>query len=157
MDAPSGTTIALEPACHMHRRKTSIIFELPSGRPMYYWNPRFRNTKDPVTDEWSRELVYDQATGGSMKQLNGYGARFGANLVQGISRDVMADAFADLSDHEEYDPIVTVHDEIISETENTDTTAYSDAIMASAAARSWVRPIPLKVDADISPCWLSKG
>ena len=157
MDSPSGTTIPLDPACHMHRRKTAIIFELPSGRPMYYWRPRFRGTRDAITDEWVSELVYDQATGGSMKTLKGYGARFGANLVQGLSRDIMADAFADLAEHPDYDPVVTVHDEVISETENDDPKVYEQAILDSAAARAWVRPIPLKVDADISPCWLSKG
>lgn len=162
MDSVVGASVEIPRACTMHRQKTSIVFELPSGRPMYYWKPRFRGTVDPITGENTTELVYEQATGRRMKLLKGYGARMGANLVQGISRDIMAIAFADLDDAFGWDPIVTVHDEIISETEDVLPhkelqTAYERSIMASAKAHSWSTAIPLKVDVDISPCWLSKG
>ena len=157
MGSRPGASVDIPRAGLMERRRHAIVFHLPSGRPMYYWRPRLRPTKDKITGEWTQELVYDQATGGRMKTLNGYGARFLANFVQGISRDIMAEAFADLSESYAYDPVVTVHDEIISETDNDDPRDYEQAILDSAKAREWVRPIPLKVDADISPCWLSKG
>ena len=162
MDSRVGASVKIPRACTMHRQKTSIVFELPSGRPMYYWKPRFRGTTDPITGENTTELVYEQATGWRMKLLKGYGARMGANLVQGISRDIMAIAFADLDEAFGWDPIVTVHDEIISETDDVLPheelqTAYERAIMRSAQAHPWSAAIPLKVDADISPCWLSKG
>lgn len=161
LESAPGTSIAVPPACIMHRRKTAIVFELPSGRPMYYWNPRYRKGRDPVNDRETTQLVYHQATGGTMKLLHGYGARYGANLVQGYSRDIMGYAFADLYESQTWDPIVTVHDEVISEVDDRygDSIAsdYEGHIMDSAMARSWSRDIPLKVDADISPCWLSKG
>ena len=157
MDSRTGASIHVPPAGTMHRVKRAIVFELPSGRPMYYWHPRYRRGKDPITDKATSELVYDQATGGRMKTLKGYGARFGANFVQAISRDIMADAFADLHETDDWRPTFTCHDEIVSETENDDGEAYEQFILASAAARPWSAAIPLKVDADISDCWLSKG
>ena len=157
MDSSPGSSIRFDPAGAMYRTKKAIVFVLPSGRPMYYWHPRMAKSRDPITRAPTRELVYDQATGGDMKTLKGYGARFGANFVQAISRDIMAYAFADLSDSSDYTPIVTVHDEIISETLNQDPSIYESLILESAQARSWSRDIPLKVDVDLSPCWLSKG
>ena len=157
LDSPVGTVVDLGRSGCCHRAKSAIVFILPSGRSMYYWKPGYRSTRDPVSGERRQELVYQQATGGRIKTLNGYGARFGANLVQGQSRDIMAIAFRDLSNSLNYQPIVTVHDEIISETLDPDPTHYESRILASANDHAWIQPIPIKVDADISPCWLSKG
>ena len=157
INADVGTHVDLWPACRMHRRRRAIVMELPSGRPMYYWNPGYRSTRNPVTDEPTSELIYQQATGDKMITIKGYGARFGANLVQGIARDIMAFAFVDLDDMDDWDPTFTCHDEIVSETDNYDGKAYEQVILDSAAARSWSAAVPLKVDVDISDCWLSKG
>ena len=155
--APINTRVDLSPSCQMRRVKRAIVFELPSGREMYYWYPRYRRAPDPITGEFRSELIYDQATGWAMKTLKGYGARFGANLVQGISRDIMAGALVDLADSDDWDPIITVHDELISETENLEGEVYGQFILASAHSFPWARDIPLQVDVDISDCWLSKG
>ena len=157
LESPPGTTIDLGRSGHCRKTRQAVVFELPSGRPMYYWQPRYRRSQDPVTGETRQELIYQQATGGQVKTLHGYGARFGANLVQGQSRDIMALAFRDLDRSSDYYPVVTVHDEIISETRCIQPELYETEIMRSAQAHDWIRPVPLKVDADISPCWLSKG
>lgn len=157
LDCSVGSSRDLGVAGKMHRQKNAIVFELPSGRPMYYWRPKMRKVFNPYIGEQRPALFVDQATGGQMHNIRAYGARWGANLVQGISRDVMAAAFVDLSRTETWTPIATVHDEIISETEHDDADAYASQIRSSAQQRSWSRPIPLDVDADISTAWIAKG
>lgn len=89
---------------------------LPSGRRLAYPDPevRLRATPwgdmkpsltfmgvDPHTHQWKRQTTY----GGMLVE----------NLVQAIARDIMADALMRCEQSGKYIPILTVHDELVTE------------------------------------------
>lgn len=93
-----------------------LYCELPSGRRLSYpdakikmittsWGARKNAITymgvNPMTRQWHRQSVY----GGLLVE----------NIVQAISRDVMAEAMTRLEDTNLYKPILTVHDEVIAE------------------------------------------
>lgn len=92
-----------------------LYLYLPSGRRLAYCDPlleertRFRQTSlqlsfmgvNPLNKKWMRQTTY----GGSLVE----------NAVQAVARDLMAEAFVRCADGGIYDPVLTVHDEIIAE------------------------------------------
>jgi len=93
-----------------------LYCELPSGRYLAYPDPQIRQTmtswgavRDQLTfmgigtysKKWSRQSTY----GGSLVE----------NITQAVARDLMAEATLRLERGGVYEPILTVHDEIIAE------------------------------------------
>jgi DNA polymerase len=88
---------------------------LPSGRRLAYCDPLiqektlFRRSVrqlsfmgvNPLSKKWQRQSTY----GGSLVE----------NAVQAVARDLMADAFLRCADTDMYQPVLTVHDELIAE------------------------------------------
>lgn len=141
--------------CTVHRRRQAIVIVLPSGRPMYYWHPRIQRERDPITDQPRAAVVYQQASGSRVKTHHGYGARWAANIVQAMARDIIGVAYVDLTRTNSWRPLVTIHDEIVAEVrqDGPDAAAFADQIITSAARRDWSREVPIAVDASISPFW----
>ena len=95
-------------------RNEWLLCRLPSGRMLHYFRPEleeveFRGRKqwklsiecvDSYTHKWGRSPVY----GGLLVE----------NIVQGLCRDIMAEAMLRLKLHG-YKIILTVHDEILAE------------------------------------------
>lgn len=86
---------------------------LPSGRKLYYRDPRLRefNGKMAVT-----YMGADSTKGGAWLRQYTYGGKLAENVVQAVARDLMAEAMlrikkADLG----LDMLFTVHDEIVEE------------------------------------------
>jgi DNA polymerase len=116
--------------------------QLPSGRHLCYFDPRVdwvlskwqeegmeETYKRALKEDWSVErcdaeglktkhqLTYMGVNSQTKKfcRQSTYGGRLTENVVQGLSRDVMASAMLRLADSGKYTPILTVHDEIIAE------------------------------------------
>lgn len=99
------------------KRKTDFLFcYLPSGRRLAYANPqvkaqenRWGTVKDtlsfqavnPTTKQWQRQTTY----GGMIVE----------NETQAVARDIMAEALLRCSESKVYTPVLSVHDEIVSE------------------------------------------
>ena len=93
-----------------------LFCKLPSGRHIAYPFPRLGWTKTL----WGSEkltLIYKGVDSFTKQWTDqyGYGGKFVENIVQGFCRDITAEAMVRLHDHPHYTPILSVHDEIVSE------------------------------------------
>ncbi len=99
-----------------------LMMKLPSGRRLYYYDPKVESKLMEWTDRETGAACYkdcvsfwgvDSKTKKWSKQW-GYGGLWTENAVQAISRDVMARSMLRL-DAAGYTPCLTVHDEILAE------------------------------------------
>lgn len=93
-----------------------LYCQLPSGRKLAYPDAAIK----PITTAWGARknaITYmgvNPKTRQWMRQ-SVYGGLLVENIVQAISRDVMAEAMLRLEETNIYKPILTVHDEVIAE------------------------------------------
>lgn len=86
---------------------------LPSGRKLYYYDPRLREFNGKMNITY---MGADSTKGGAWLRQYTYGGKLAENVVQAVARDLMAEAMlrikkADLG----LDMLFTVHDEIVEE------------------------------------------
>ena len=97
-----------------------LACQLPNGRRIWYYEPHVADKQTPwgATQDGLRYYGRDNKKGGSWGLVDTYGGMLTENVVQAISRDLMAEAMIRVEDAG-YPIILTVHDEIISEVETT--------------------------------------
>lgn len=88
---------------------------LPSGRPLLYAAPHLAERQMP----WggTKEALHFKGVDPFTKQwgvLSAYGGLLVENIVQAVSRDLMAEAMLSL-EHNGYLPVLSVHDEVVCE------------------------------------------
>lgn len=111
--AHSKTVVALVIAREMDSRTNQdfLTIRLPSGRKLYYPYPHI------VENRFGRPAVhYYGVEDGRWTALSTYGGKLTENVVQAISRDVLAVAITRLNARG-FDVIMHVHDEIVAEAE----------------------------------------
>lgn len=116
------------------RKGAWLKLHLPSGRCLQYASPRINAQvvsymgQNQFTRQW--------------KRIDTYGGKLMENLCQKIARDVMADNMLRARD-DGYWPILTVHDELITEAE--DAPEFSAAGLSKILATNpkWSRGLPL--------------
>lgn len=132
-------------------RKECMKLTLPSGRTMYYWNPRERTivkiVKTPEGDKTVEDTGYftQLARNNPSSYRKTYGANLVENLCQGIARDILADAWRAL-DRAGYVVAVTVHDEFVIHRQPGQTLDEAERIILEAGKNSWAAEIPLALD-----------
>lgn len=87
---------------------------LPSGRRLYYPYPKVE-----ATIRWGKpglQLTFREEYHGNMMRVSTYGGRLVENIVQAVARDFMANGMTHAEDAD-FPLVGTVHDEIISETD----------------------------------------
>jgi DNA polymerase len=99
------------------KRGGYLYLVLPNGRPLVYVAPKIVDRKTPWGDirpavEFSGEDSYTRQWG----RITLYGGLITENVVQAVSRDLMAEAMFRL-EAANYPVILTVHDEIVTEPE----------------------------------------
>jgi DNA polymerase bacteriophage-type len=89
----------------------ALTIQLPSGRKLFYWDPKFKKNKfDSVCvayrniDQKTRQWLYTDTYGGKIVE----------NVVQAISRDILADSMLRLHDAG-FNITMHVHDEAITQ------------------------------------------
>lgn len=131
------------------RNKTSthgIIFEvksnllfitLPSGRQLSYVKPKMRE------NQFGGESVTYEGitTGKKWDRIESYGPKFVENIVQAISRDLLAYAMRLLGNEK---IVGHVHDEVILEAKSSQMVGEISALMANTPA--WINGINLRAD-----------
>jgi DNA polymerase len=134
--------------------KNGILFvQLPSGRLLSYIKPFIKKNK------FEMDAVYyygiDQKTS-QWKQQDTYGGKLVENIVQGASRDVLADAMLRL-DQAGYWINLHVHDETVSEIDiGTEDEMLKKAGEIMGAELPWVPGLPLKVESFITPFYIKE-
>lgn len=127
---------------------TALTVRLPSGKKLYYWEPTFKLNKFG-----NQALAYrgvDQNTK-RWVHIETYGGKLVENIVQAISRDLLAYSMLKL-DREGLDIVMHVHDEAAVETpiEQAETTLKRMCdIMGEDIP--WAEGLPLNADGYITP------
>jgi DNA polymerase len=129
-------------------RKRFLYAELPSGRRLAYAFPQITGAMSKRG--WKNQLTFMSVSSYThqWERQRTYGGMIVENLVQAIARDIMADALLRCEDSGIYRPVLSVHDELISEAdegvgdlkdyENLLTTPPAWAWDCPIAAEGWV-------------------
>ena len=127
----------------------AMTIELPSGRKLFYPSARLSNrTIQGVNGDFDvQDISYfgqDQTTGKWVK-LHTYGGKLTENIIQAISRDLLANAIFKVFDLG-YNIVLHVHDEIAAEIpkDGNEETVLQQMIDAMCTAPEWAANIPLR-------------
>lgn len=119
---------------------------LPSGRCLYYFKPKLARKK-AQWGEIKTVLTYmGKGDSGKWCRQHTYGAKLVENITQGAARDLMAHAMLNLEKHGVYKPLLTVHDEIISEVEE-GRGSKKEYIELMTRMPKWAKGCPVDADA----------
>jgi DNA polymerase bacteriophage-type len=103
--------------------KPYLTAELPSGRKLWYLNPRVRKAKIKYQDkngEWkefekdSISYMGKQQNGKKWIRIQSHGGKFIENFVQAIARDVLREGMLAAA-NDNFNIVMHVHDEIVAE------------------------------------------
>lgn len=93
-----------------------LVARLPSGRKLYYFNPKPVKRPMPWDDTDIRPgWTYQATKSGQWKTIDAYGGLLTENVVQASARDLMVDRMVALEMEIGYPTVLTVHDEVVSE------------------------------------------
>lgn len=119
--------------------------ELPSGRRLAYFGPQVKYEKTPWDEK--RAVLYHWGVNPLTRKWESsgtYGGRLTENVVQAISRDLMASAMLRI-ERADYELILTVHDEILAERwKGYGNVPDFEALMAELP--EWAEGCPVKVE-----------
>lgn len=117
---------------------------LPSGRRLAYPDPELRDKTTPW-GEVKPSLTYKGINQLSHKweRQTSYGGMLVENIVQAVSRDLMAEAMLRIERTGIYQVVLTVHDEIIAESTAGEIKQF-EALMAECPA--WAKGCPVAVE-----------
>lgn len=114
-----------------------LVCQLPSGRPLFYREPRLERVMTP----WKKEqwvLTYEHRG----QRVRAYGGKLVENITQAMCRDLLADAMLRLT-AANISIVLHVHDEVVADLA---TTAEFDAMKKTMTLPpSWAPGLPLKV------------
>lgn len=127
----------------------AMTIELPSGRKLFYPSARLDNrTIQGMNGDFDvQDISYfgqDQTTGKWVK-LHTYGGKLTENIIQAISRDLLANAIFKVFDLG-YNIVLHVHDEIAAEIpkDGNEEIVLQQMIDAMCTAPEWAANIPLR-------------
>lgn len=123
-----------------------LFCRLPSGRHLAYPFPRIEE-KDTAWGTSKDTIMYDGVDSFTHQWTaqSTYGGKLVENITQAVSRDIMAEALLRLEGHEDYTPVLSVHDEAINEVdEGKGFTEEVEWIMEQRP--SWAPTFPIAVE-----------
>lgn len=122
---------------------------LPSGRRLAYPDPELRDKTTPW-GEVKPSLTYKGINQLSHKweRQTSYGGMLVENIVQAVSRDLMAESMLRIERTGVYNVVLTVHDEILAESEAGDIEQFN-ALMAECP--EWANGLPVAVEGWTGP------
>jgi len=120
-----------------------LIAKLPSGGFLNYHKPQVNLVRD--RGRTNAVLSYLGNVYGKWVRIPTYGGKLVENVTQAVARDVLAEGMQ-LVNRAGYAPILTVHDEVVTECE--DTAAYSHKALSSMLAQNpdWCPDLPLAAE-----------
>lgn len=127
----------------------AMTIELPSGRKLFYPSARLSSrTISGANGEFDvQDISYmgQEQTTGKWAKLHTYGGKLTENIVQAISRDLLANAIFKVFDMG-YNIVLHVHDEIAAEIpkDGNEELTLNAMIDAMCDAPSWAANIPLR-------------
>jgi len=110
---------------------------LPSGRTMCYASVR--------AEDSGLTYMSADALSGKWQRLNNHGGRFFQQACQAIARDVLACGMV-AAEKAGYEIVLTVHDEIVAETPETDDFNADGLSSIMATVPPWAQGLPLSAE-----------
>lgn len=122
-----------------------LFCELPSGRRLAYYGPEIRKGLTPWGEE--KQFLYHWGVDPKTKKWTfapTYGGKLVENIVQAISRDIMAEAMLKI-DKAGYDINLSVHDELLAEKE-IGKGSLEEFTNLMSSIPMWAKGCPVKVE-----------
>jgi len=126
--------------------KSGFLFiTLPSGRRLAYVKPKI------IEDHVGNESITYEGVGTAKKweRIESYGPKFVENIVQAISRDILAYAMHNLRD---YPIVMHIHDELVVEAENND--EIKEICTKMGQVPQWANGLILRADGYDTPFYM---
>lgn len=126
--------------------KSGFLFiTLPSGRRLAYVKPKI------IEDHVGNESITYEGVGTAKKweRIESYGPKFVENIVQAISRDVLAYAMHNLRD---YPIVMHIHDELVIEADNND--EIKEICTKMGQVPQWANGLILRADGYDTPFYM---
>ena len=133
VEADVGTAIPVGRVM-LRRERQAIVLALPSSRTLVYWHPRIA-----VDDEDRLSLFHARPRGADTKS---YGGKLCQNATQAVARDLLAAGLLGL-DAAGFNPILTVHDEVLCETDRDP----AEAVRIMTRTPPWATGLPIAAKA----------
>lgn len=133
-----------------------MTIQLPSGRKLFYYGPKFKDKKIGRSMMPTRVLCYQGVVQETKQwgEIDTYGGKLTENIVQAISRDLLGNSMLNL-DANDYHPVCHIHDEVLCEVPEENAQAYYEE-MASIMSTppEWASDLPLRADGYTTPFYL---
>lgn len=133
-----------------------MTIQLPSGRKLFYYGPKFKDKKIGRSMMPTRVLCYQGVVQETKQwgEIDTYGGKLTENIVQAISRDLLGNSMLNLEAND-YHPVCHIHDEVLCEVPEENAQAYYEE-MASIMGTSpeWASDLPLRADGYTTPFYL---
>ena len=117
------------------KKEKWVYIDLPSGRRLYYFEPMITEGGEITyrgTNQFTRKFEY----------IRTYGGKFTENIVQALSCHILKDSLQNFEDAG-YPLVLTVHDEIIVEPEDTHEKTLEEVIRIFSTPPGWCSDLPL--------------
>lgn len=133
-----------------------MTIQLPSGRKLFYYGPRFKDKKIGRSTMPTRVLCYQGVVQETKQwgEIDTYGGKLTENIVQAIARDLLGSSMLQLEDAEYY-PVCHIHDECLVEVpEENAQVHYEKMVEIMGTPPKWASDLPLRADGYITPFYL---
>ena len=115
----------------------ALYITLPSGRSLWYQGARLEQNGRNI------QITFDDYRDGKRKRTSIYGGRLTENIVQAVSRNILAHALRNLED-KGFPVVLHIHDEAVVEAESED--CLEQVIDAMESGPDWTEGLPLKAE-----------
>lgn len=122
-----------------HKGQRWLVVKLPSGRYITYFDPHLM---DDGSLAYYGEAAEEGKTTRQWVRVFTHGGKMTGNVCQTLSRDILVPALQ-YGEQKGYIPVLTVHDEIITETENTPEFCADGLAEIMATNPEWAKGLPL--------------
>lgn len=133
-----------------------MTIQLPSGRKLFYYGPKFKDKKIGRSTMPTQVLCYQGVVQETKQwgEIDTYGGKLTENIVQAISRDLLGNSMLNLEAND-YHPVCHIHDEVLCEVPEENAQAYYEE-MASIMGTppEWASDLPLRADGYTTPFYL---
>lgn len=133
-----------------------MTIQLPSGRKLFYYGPKFKDKKIGRSTMPTRVLCYQGVVQETKQwgEIDTYGGKLTENIVQAISRDLLGNSMLNLEAND-YHPVCHIHDECLVEVpEENAKEYYEEMVYIMSTPPDWASDLPLRADGYTTPFYL---
>lgn len=136
----AGPYIKMRTVAHMGQKW--LVVALPSGRYLTYFEPHLIGTGRDETIAYWGEAAEEGQTNRQWIRVFTHGGKMTGNCCQTIARDILAPAMG-VAERRGYLPVLSVHDEALAETPDTDDFTAGGLVEILATNPDWAPGLPL--------------